>query len=363
MNQEALSAWLKLALIEDLGPAKARELLTSFGLPQHIFTASYAHLSQLVGEKTAHVLSQTLSAETQAQIDKTLHWLTGDRRAVLTLADAHYPQILLNTHDPPILLYALGDLNVLQHDAIAVVGSRNATPQGIKNAQNFSAEFARQGLVVVSGLALGIDGAAHAGALEAQGMTVAVIGTGADIVYPSRHRALAHRIVDNGGLILSEFPLGMPALPHQFPRRNRIISGLSRGVMVVEAAVNSGSLITARLAAEQGREVFAIPGSIHSPQARGCHKLIKQGAKLVESADDVMTELQWNISSSASVSLDTSASESQDVWLNAVGYDPFTLDELMQRSGAPVAELNARLLDWELEGKISVLPGGRWQRG
>jgi DNA processing protein len=337
-------------------------LLTTFGLPQYIFEASYASLSQAVGEPVARAVTAPASADLYQLIEKTQAWLDGNgQRHILTLADTRYPPSLLTIHDPPTLLYVVGDALLLSRDQIAIVGSRNATAAGLKNAQAFAADFAHHGMVVSSGLALGIDAAAHAGALEAGGLTLAVVGTGPDMVYPSRHKALAHKIIESGGAIVSEFPLGSPVLPHQFPRRNRIIAGLSRGVLVVEAAIHSGSLITARLAAEQGLEVFAIPGSIHSPQTKGCHRLIKDGAKLVECADDVLSELQWHTPAPA-ITAAAYSDTGPHPWLEAAGYDPFTLDELVTRTQASVAELNACLLDWELDGKLAPLPGGRWQR-
>jgi DNA processing protein len=257
-----------------------------------------------------------------------------------------------------VLLYAHGRIDLLNAAALAIVGSRNPTAQGSDNARAFARHLAQAGLVVVSGLALGIDGAAHEGALDGEGATIAVMGTGADRIYPARHRALAHRIVERG-LLLSEFEIGMPPLAENFPQRNRIIAGLARGTLVVEAALPSGSLSTARAAVEAGREVFAIPGSIHSPQSRGCHSLIKQGAKLVESAQDITSELRWGTSIAAGL-LDDSAHE--PALLRALGHEPATLDALGARTGLPAAELNAQLLELELEGRVARLPGGLFQR-
>src|SRR5690606_28326912 len=291
---EELSHWLRLMQTSGVGPETARRLLGAFGLPENIFTASLPALRQLVPERIAQALIAAPSAEAAAHIERTLDWATQSGNRVLTLADDDYPASLLEIADPPILLYVKGRAELLSRAAIAVVGSRNATAQGIANAERFSETLAQAGLTVISGMASGIDAAAHQGGLLAThgngGSTVAVIGTGADIVYPARNRALAHRLAEEG-CIVSEYPLGMPAIAANFPRRNRIISGLARGVLVIEAALQSGSLITARMAAEQGRDVFAIPGSIHSPLSKGCHQLIKQGAKLVESAQDVLEEL------------------------------------------------------------------------
>jgi DNA processing protein len=256
-------------------------------------------------------------------------------------------------------------VRLLNAPSVAIVGSRNPTAQGRDNARAFARHLSRAGWTVVSGLALGIDGAAHEGALEGGGRTVAVVGTGIDRVYPARHRELAHRIAEQG-LIISEYPLGTEPLPSNFPPRNRIIAGLSRATLVVEAAVQSGSLITARLAAEAGREVFALPGSIHSPQARGCHALIKQGAKLVETAADILDELAPTATGGAATSkpgvAQGSATTTDDALLAALGFDPVTLDALVARTGWPAAELGAKLLELELDGHVARLPGQLFQR-
>jgi DNA processing protein len=246
--------------------------------------------------------------------------------------------------------------------ALAIVGSRNPTAQGVENARAFASHLAGAGWAVVSGLALGIDGAAHEGALEGGGSTIAVVGTGLDRVYPARHRALARRIAAQG-LLVSEFAVGTPALPPHFPIRNRIIAGMARGTLVVEAALHSGSLITARMAADAGREVFAIPGSIHSPQSRGCHFLIKQGAKLVDKASDILEELapvSKEGRGAAVAAPDVSAAK--DPVLDALGYEPMSLDELIARTGRGAADLSARLLDLELEGRVARMPGQMFQR-
>jgi DNA processing protein len=290
----------------------------------------------------------------------------------VTLGDGGYPASLLETADPPLMLYLLGapafDLTQLGR-SIAIVGSRNPTAQGAESARGFARAFGEAGITVVSGLALGVDGAAHTGALEAGGgtdrlATVAVVGTGLDRVYPARHRELAHRIAAQG-LIVSEYSLGTPPLNQNFPKRNRIIAGLSRGTLVVEAALQSGSLITARMAAEQGREVFAIPGSIHSPQSRGCHALIRQGAKLVESVGDVLEELRFDAPAASSAEPPPQAepaTASDPGLLGELGFDPVSLDALCARTGYSAAELQARLLELELDGRVARLPGGLFQR-
>jgi DNA processing protein len=305
------------------------------------------------------------------QLESAWQWLHGgddSPRRILTLADEAYPPALLNTEDPPLMLYAIGDWPAVWPPAIAVVGSRNPTPQGLANARQFARSFAQAGLSVVSGLALGVDGAAHEGALEGapagQLATVAVLGTGLDQVYPHRHLDLAQRIAGRG-LLLSEFPLGTPPLAPNFPKRNRIIAALSEGTVVVEAALRSGSLITARLAVEQGKDVFAIPGSIHSPQARGCHALLKQGAKLVETAQDVLEELRSPSEPrpppGAGTGSEAAAPREDDV-LSALGFDPVSIDALVARTGMSAAHLQARLLEHELRGDVARLPGGLFQR-
>ena len=265
------------------------------------------------------------------------------------------------------MLYAIGHLHWLNHSSIAIVGSRSATPQGEKNAEEFAASLCNYGLCVVSGMALGIDGAAHRGALKANGATIAVVGTGLDIVYPARHRDLAHKIAERG-LIISEFPLGTPSKAQNFPRRNRLISGLSIGCLVVEANIDSGSLITARLATEQGREVFAIPGSIHSPVAKGCHQLIKQGAKLVENTQDILEEVKNLLPVISPTGLmgelvsDASISPESNIVLALMGFDAINFDILQQCTALTTEALSAMLMMLELEGKITVLAGNQYQR-
>lgn len=367
IERDELEAWLRLVLTPQVGPLSARKLLGALGSPQAVCHAPHAALRELVGEREAqalHAQPETL----QQQVEATLRWLQeGPQRVVLTLADAGYPAALLDAPDPPLVLFAQGDLAKLQTPAIAIVGSRNPTQQGRENARAFAAVFSQAGLTVVSGLAQGIDGAAHEGALKGAGGTVAVVGTGLDLIYPKRHEALARQIPANG-LLLSEFTLGTGPLAQNFPKRNRIIAGLSKGTLVVEAAVQSGSLITARLAIDMAREVFAIPGSIHSPQSRGCHALIKQGAKLVETAQDVIEELRLPLPQGlAAVKPNSSRDlaevpEHEDPVLEAMGYDPVGLDALHARTGLPVDELNARLLELELQGEVARLPGQLFQR-
>jgi len=345
--------------VPGLGSQALCQLLAAFGSPEKIYSASRQRLRDVLPDAQASAVAAGPVAEHQALIAA---WLQQQGNHLVTLADASYPQSLLDIPNPPPLLYAKGRLELLNMPSIAVVGSRNASPQGEKNAEEFSAALSRQGLCIVSGMALGIDGAAHQGALKAGGATIAVVGTGLDIVYPARHRHLAHQIAEHG-LIISEFALGTPSRAQNFPRRNRIISGLSQGCLVVEANLQSGSLITARLAVEQGREVFAIPGSIHSPMAKGCHQLIKQGAKLVDSMQDILDEMKIAPQSVAdSPSLEQPVDSEHDPLLEALGYDPVSLDVLAVRSGLTTERLSAMLLVLELEGKLTSLPGGRFQR-
>lgn len=360
LDDEEFSAWFRLLEAPGVGRDVQRALLSAFGSPQAVLAAGPKRLSHMAGEPVSQAIT-SLSAEIEERLAAALAWRRGGAsRHVLVLGDPHYPPLLLQTADPPLLLYVHGDPAALHLPGLAIVGSRSPTPQGADNARAFARHLSDAGLCVVSGLALGIDGAAHDGALAGRTPTVAVVGTGLDRVYPSRHRHLAHRIVERGAIV-SEFAPGMPALPQNFPQRNRIIAGLTRGTLVVEAALQSGSLITARLAVEAGREVFAIPGSIHAPQARGCHALLKQGAKLVESAADILEELRWD--SSAPVKTAPAADEPpRDPLLAAMGHDPITLDMLGARTGWGAAELAARLLELELAGRVARLPGGLYQR-
>jgi len=372
MDTEELRAWLRLALTPGVGNTTARKLLTAFGSAQAIFEQSSATLQKLGSDKLASSL-RSEPPSVAAQLQTTTDWLkAGDDRRIAVLGDTAYPAALLDIEDPPLMLYMLGTLashadtaTTTIANSLAIVGSRNPTPQGESNARQFARAFGGAGICVVSGLALGIDGAAHDGAMLGGGETIAVVGTGLDRVYPKRHLDLAHRIARQG-MLISEFPLGTPPLTANFPKRNRIISGLSRGTLVVEAALQSGSLITARLAAEQGKEVFAIPGSIHSPQSRGCHALIKQGAKLVEVAQDVLEELRLVPAVSGAAleagEADEAVSARDDPLLAALGFDPVNLDALQARTGLDTAHLQAGLLELELDGQVARLPGGLFQR-
>ncbi|WP_240754751.1 DNA-processing protein DprA [Parasulfuritortus cantonensis] len=349
-------AWLALAAVPGLGPDTARRLLDAFPDVASIFAAGRAQLRPLVGDRIAAALAEPPDPDAHRA---SLDWLAAPDAHLITWTDPAYPDTLRGLPDPPMWLYLKGDPDILRRPMVAVVGSRNATPQGRRDAEAFARTLAEAGLTVVSGLAEGIDSAAHEGGLAGNGTGVAVVGTGLDRVYPAKNRALAHRLAAAGALV-SEFPLGTPPKPGHFPRRNRIISGLALGVLVVEAAPQSGSLITARLAAEQGREVFAIPGSIHSPMAKGCHQLIKQGAKLVESAADILEEL--NLPWALELAGHPDAGAGDDPLLQLMGTAPVSLDELATRAGLTVDSLSAMLFTHEMEGRVAVLPGGLYQR-
>ena len=386
-GEHELDAWLRLSLTPGVGDVSARRLLTAFGLPEQVFAQKEAALRQVVSPAQTQALLVP-PPDWMPTCEATHAWLAaGANRHVLTLADAAYPAELLEIADPPLLLYAQGDLALLSHPIrLAVVGSRNPTAQGVLTARDMCRALAACGVCIVSGLALGIDGAAHEGALDAEGGTIAVVGTGLDRVYPRRHLDLAHRMAAHA-LLISEFPLGTSPSPSNFPKRNRIIAGLSQGTLVVEAALASGSLITARCAADMGRDVFAIPGSIHSTQAKGCHALIRQGAKLVETAQDVLEELRFTggmahkptndpvdpfadvavsgaeADLAAKVSLAAGGSgHSGDAVLDCMGHAPIGLDAIQARTGLATATLQVHLLDLELDGHLARMPGGLFQR-
>jgi DNA processing protein len=405
MEREELGSWLRLTLTPGVGHEAIRKLLAAFGLPGAVWAQTPTALRQVLGPAQVAALGEE-PPEWAALLERTWQWLqaTGEgsaQRHIVVLGDPEYPASLLNIEDPPLMLYLLGagkfiparpldgaaiempalyaianNLTGSLTQSIAIVGSRNPTPPGLAHARNFAKALGAAGLTVVSGLALGVDAAAHEGALDSVQpgdvwlATVAVVGTGLDRVYPKENRELAHRIAQHG-LLMSEYPLGTPPLPHNFPRRNRLIAGLAQGTLVVEAALNSGSLITARLTAEQGKEVFAIPGSVHSSQSRGCHALIKQGAKLVETAQDVLEEMQIStrpldaINSEAAIAQPSCLEglfDTKNTLLNALGFDPVGLDALQARSQLDAADLQAQLMALELDGLVARVPGGLFQR-
>ncbi|WP_321794098.1 DNA-processing protein DprA [Caballeronia sp. J97] len=380
-DAEELRAWLRLAHAKGLRPLALRTLLGAFGGPLEVLSESFASLAEAAGARAAEaVLAPPEEIEGVAfdhYIETALTWASEPGNHVLTLADATYPQALLTMPDPPPLLYAKGRLDLLQARAVAIVGSRHATPQGLEDARRFARVLSDAGLAVISGLALGIDASAHRGALEGATGTISVIGTGADLVYPAAHHTLAHEIARDGA-ILSEWPLGTPARSANFPQRNRLIAGLSGGVLIVEAAMRSGSLITARLANEMGRDVFAMPGSVHAPLSQGCHRLIKQGAKLVETPEEVLEEFGFspsNVSAAAAkrgqprpLSASWASAKLQDIpisedasrVLGALGHAPATLEILATRTDLDGAALQSALLQLELSGRVAALAGGRF---
>jgi len=365
--------WLHLAEIPGVGTRAAHRLLHEFGSPAAIFAANESSLTRVVDARLARNLRADPDAAVLATLERTRAWLaSSSQHHLLTWADPRFPRALLELADAPVVLHAIGRTDLLaRQPAVAVVGSRHATAGGLDDAHAFAESLARHGVTIVSGLAAGIDGAAHRGALAAGatgGGTIAVVGTGLDRVYPAAHRDLAHAIAE-AGVLISEYPLGTPPRTENFPRRNRVIAGLVRGVLVVEASLRSGSLITARLAAEQGRDVYAMPGSIHSPHHKGCHALIKQGAKLVESAADVLEELGVPIAQSQPGVESAPAGASQvethgwgDVLGDALGFDPIDVDSIALRSGLSGGEVIAALTLLELERRAECLADGRWQR-
>lgn len=346
--------WLKLSLVPGIGDRTLTQLVTAFGSPEAVFASGRNALSAYL---TTKQIEAVLAGPDLALLAQTEEWLSQDSHSLMTLVDADYPSYLREISDPPPILYCLGRRELLNRPCLGIVGSRNATPQGALDAEAFAQDLSQAGMTIVSGLALGIDAAAHRGGLSGLGSSIAVVGTGLDRVYPAANKNLAHKLAESG-LIISEFALGTPPLAGHFPKRNRIISGLSRGVLVVEAAPDSGSLITARVAAEQGREVLAIPGSIHSPLSRGCHALIKEGAKLVESAQDVMEEMAWAITTPPG----TPDIKAVDPILDAMDAAPMTADSIALRCGLTLDALSAKLLMLELQGRVATLPGGRYQK-
>ena len=379
LSRDELGAWLRLATTPGIGRALARRLLAALGSAERVLAADEDTLLSLAGPDVVNTLKRH-DPRDAARLESTRRWLDGATadvpRDLVVLGDPRYPALLLETADPPLLLFTLGRAELLATPSVAIVGSRGATPQGMENAWEFAHFLSEHQLTIVSGLAMGIDGAAHEGGLTGPGSTVAFVGTGLDRVYPAGHADLMGRIAEQG-LVASEYALGTQGQPHNFPRRNRLIAGITRGTLVVEAALESGSLITARMALECGREVFAIPGSIHSPQSRGCHRLIQEGAKLVESGGDVLDELRLGtaegtrraVLSPRQRSLFATTSDEggdaggpDDGLRAALGHDPVTFDVLSARTGLPPDRLAAQLLELELAGVVQRLPGGLLQR-
>lgn len=367
--QSTTGFWLLLSRLPKFGARRQQALLEHFPDFHSLLTSNAATLKAVgLASETIEALEAWHRQDADHPVVASAVRIHRDCMStgtdILTLADADYPEPLKHIADPPLVLFLRGDRSLLGREQIGIVGSRNATRAGLEHARSFAAALGRKGLLVTSGLALGVDGAAHSGALDAGFPTVAVIGNGVDQPYPYRHRTLSERIAGDG-VIVSEYPPGTSAKAGHFPRRNRIISGLSRGILVVEAGLKSGSLITARLALEQGREVFAIPGSVHNPLARGCHDLIRQGAKLVETVDDISEELgAWWSShdeegAQVATSLATDGLDSREIAvLEALGYDPQSTDDLCSVTGLPADQLMQSLLLLELQGLVDAAPGG-----
>jgi DNA processing protein len=353
--------WLALSQLTGVGPVTVRHWLEYFTSIENLFSASITDW-QAAGISTKHI--QLLKNINWQIIENDLLWLKKNNSQIISLEDAEYPSLLKEIHDPPLVLYVQGNVNVLKAQQIAIVGSRHPTVTGKELAHHFAKEFAARGLVVTSGLALGIDAASHEGVLVVNGKTIAILGTGLKFIYPRANKKLAEEIVKHDGALVSEFPLDTPPKATNFPMRNRIISGLSLGVLVVEAALRSGSLITARTALEQNREVFAIPGSIYNPLARGCHQLIRQGAKLVETFEDILEEL--NLRTNTTEVLISTPLKQEPVDLDPrhqrvlaqIGYEVTALDVIILRSGLTAAEVSSMLLPLELEGYVNVVAGG-----
>ncbi len=352
-NPDDAAAWLRVSLVPGVAPRALRKLLAVLGSPQQVLATPEREIGAIAGEDAARALAAGASP---TAVEASLRWLEAEGHHLLALHDPRYPPRLLEIASPPPVIYAVGRPELLCAPSLAIVGSRNATARGRMDAESFARTLSDAGLAIVSGLALGIDAAAHRGGLAGPSSSIAVLGNGVDVRYPRANHALAEAL-EGGGCVISEFPLGTAPAEDNFPRRNRIISGLARGVLVVEAALKSGSLITARCALEQNREVFAIPGSIHSPLSRGCHRMIKEGAKLVESAEDVLTELGWKRAPSSPC-----RKAERDPLLRAMGHGPVSLDDLAQATGVEVARLSARITHLELAGRVAAVAGGRFQR-
>ncbi|MFV1992346.1 MAG: DNA-processing protein DprA [Acidiferrobacterales bacterium] len=370
MDQEQLLRWLSLQATPGIGDKTLQKIIQHYGSIQSLCQATTSSLQSLLGQKASLVERALEKPLKEDQFAITLDWLAQPQHHILMLQDQGYPALLKEIPDPPPILYIDGDVDALVLPQLAIVGSRSPSTQGRINAGLFSSDLAGRGLVITSGMALGVDSAAHEGALKKAGLTLAIAGTGVDVIYPARHKELAAKISASGALV-SEFPLGCTPRRENFPRRNRIISGLCLGVLVVEATVRSGSLITAHLAAEQGREVFAIPGSIHTPQARGCHRLIREGAKLIETAQDILDELGalFNYTTTETVTDNDfpdpqvcSIDSQSEPLLAYLGFDPVSVNELVERSGLTADVISSMLLRMELLGQVESGPGGRYIR-
>ena len=351
-------AWLRLSLVPGVSPGMQRKLLDAFGTPQAVLAATPAAITSVLRDPAVAAL--LAAGPSPALLTRSLRWLEDKGHHLVALLDESYPPLLREIHDPPAVLYAIGKVELLMAPCFAVVGSRNCTLLGSRDARAFAKALSDEGLCIVSGLAMGIDAGAHRGGLEGRGCSIAVMGTGADIFYPASNRELAAQLAVEG-CIITEFPLGTPSVAENFPRRNRLISGLSRGVLVVEAAKRSGSLITARMAGDQGRDVFAIPGSIHSTHAKGCHELIRDGAKLVDCATHILEELGLVARGTEAKSVENDAGHPHPL-LDAIAFAPLTIDQIAQLTGTAAGAVCSELSVLEIDGLVESIPGGRFQR-
>jgi DNA processing protein len=359
-TENNLTDWLRLYFIEQLGLRITYKLLQYFKSPKNIFSADESILKSL---KLNAQQIQQIKTPNNKLIDESLKWVDTENQHIITIADNQYPSRLKEISRPPLLLFIKGQINCLAQLQLAMVGSRNPSPTGLQNAKQFAFELAQAGLTITSGLAIGIDGASHQGALAADGTTIAVLGSGLHYIYPKRHCKLADQIMETGALI-SEFPLSLSPQPKNFPQRNRIISGLSLGTLVVEATNRSGSLITAKFAIEQNRDVFAIPGALQNPLARGCHQLLQQGAKLITDVADILEELpdlEYNACTKKTQKMSQTLDSTDRKLLECVGFELTSIDEIIERSGQSTAYVNSRLLNLELHGYIKQHLGGYWR--
>ncbi len=365
MNYEFLP-WLRLWHLRNVSYKHKRKLVEELGSAEAVFAAPKSRIVEVIED--AEVAAVIVKGDDRNAFASDVKWLKCDNHLLIPITHQAYPSQLKEIADPPLVLYVHGNAELLAYHQLAIVGSRNPTPLGRETAFDFAASLVHRGFAITSGMALGIDAAAHRGALNAGGTTIAVAATGLDIVYPRTNQRLADDIADNG-VIVSEFAIGMPPRRDNFPRRNRIISGLAVGTLVVEAAARSGSLITARLAGEQSREVFAIPGSIHSPNARGCHQLIKQGAKLVETTDDIMSEFAWlttqqtpQNTAKGKNSVESLLESAHKNLLEYIDFAPTSVDNIIERSGLTAETVSSILLQLELRGLVQAAPGGHYTR-
>lgn len=346
--------YLALNRVQHVGPQSIKKLIQHFPNLEDVFKSSFSELIQLGIKAPA---AKAIQAFDFSIINEDLAWERQTRHHLLTWEDKRYPALLRQIYDPPAVLYAKGDLSALHQPMLAMVGSRKPTATGAQTARKFAFELAQNKVTIVSGLALGIDGAAHQGCLQAKGKTIAVLGTGIDRIYPWRHKEIFQEIAQDG-LLLSEYPFGTAPSPGHFPRRNRIISGLSLATLVVEAAIKSGSLVTARMALEQDRDVLAIPGSINSPQSRGCNHLLKQGAKLVTSLNDVLSELNLSFALLAEEKSASSHVLENDPLVCCIGYDVTSIDQIIEQSGFSFEKVTCDLANLEIQGVVQSVPGG-----